>query len=73
MMENRKRKPLDILHGSIWNKLSLFALPVAETAILEQLFNKSFDFMYCRGCGRNCVCHGTDLADRKGTAFHFQQ
>ena len=41
MMENRKRKPLDMLHGSIWNKLPLFALPVAATAILEQLFNAS--------------------------------
>ena len=40
-MENRKRKPLDMLHGSIWNKLPLFALPVAATAILEQLFNAS--------------------------------
>ena len=41
MMENKKRKPLDMLHGSIWNKLPLFALPVAATAILEQLFNAS--------------------------------
>ena len=41
MTENRKRKPLDILHDSIWNKLPLFALPVAATAILEQLFNAS--------------------------------
>ena len=40
-MKNRKRKPLDMLHGSIWNKLPLFALPVAATAILEQLFNAS--------------------------------
>lgn len=41
MMENKKRKPLDMLHGSIWNKLPIFALPVAATAILEQLFNAS--------------------------------
>ena len=41
MMEKQKRKPLDMLHGSIWNKLPLFALPVAATAILEQLFNAS--------------------------------
>ena len=41
MMENKKRKPLDMLHGSIWNKLPLFALPMAATAILEQLFNAS--------------------------------
>ncbi len=39
MKENAKQ--LDMLHGSIWNKLPLFALPVAATAILEQLFNAS--------------------------------
>ena len=41
MKEKRNRKQLDMLHGSIWNKLPLFALPVAATAILEQLFNAS--------------------------------
>ena len=41
MMKTRKRKQLDMLHGSIWNKLPLFAFPVAATAILEQLFNAS--------------------------------
>ena len=30
-----------MLHGSIWNKLPRFALPVAATAMLEQLFNAS--------------------------------
>lgn len=30
-----------MLHGSIWDKLPKFALPVATTAILEQLFNAS--------------------------------
>ena len=32
---------LDILNGPIWNKLPLYALPVAATGILEQLFNAS--------------------------------
>ena len=36
-----QKRQLDMLHGSIWNKLPLFALPVAATAILEQLFNAS--------------------------------
>ena len=36
-----KRHEIDMLHGSIWNKLPLFALPVAATAILEQLFHAS--------------------------------
>ncbi len=37
----REKQPLDMLHGSIWNKIPRFALPVAATAILEQLFNAS--------------------------------
>lgn len=39
----RKSRPekLDILNGSIWNKLPKYALPVAATGILEQLFNAS--------------------------------
>ncbi len=36
-----KRHEPDLLHGSLWNKIPLFALPVAATAILEQLFNAS--------------------------------
>ena len=36
-----KRGSLDMLHGSIWNQLPRFALPVAATALLEQLFNAS--------------------------------
>ena len=41
-MENSVAKhEIDMLHGSIWNTLPLFALPVAATAILEQLFNAS--------------------------------
>ena len=35
------RWQIDMLHGPIWNKLPRFALPVAATAILEQLFNAS--------------------------------
>ena len=34
-------KKLDMLNGPIWNKLPRFALPVAATAMLEQLFNAS--------------------------------
>ena len=35
------KRQLDMLHGSIWDKIPQFALPVAATAILEQLFNAS--------------------------------
>lgn len=33
------RGQLDMLHGPIWNKIPQFAMPVAATAILAQLFN----------------------------------
>lgn len=36
-----QKQQLDMLHGPLWNKLFQFALPVAATAILEQLFNAS--------------------------------
>lgn len=41
MSAKAKRKQLDMLNGPIWNKIPLYALPVAATAILEQLFNAS--------------------------------
>lgn len=34
-----QRNQLDMLHGPIWSKIPRFALPVAATAILGQLFN----------------------------------
>ena len=40
-MQAQAKKKLDMLHGPMWNKIPLFALPVAATAILEQLFNAS--------------------------------
>lgn len=41
MKTETRQRQLDMLHGSIWNKIPQFALPVAATAILEQLFNAS--------------------------------
>ncbi len=41
MSPNRKTKKLDMLNGPIWNKLPQYAIPVAATGILEQLFNAS--------------------------------
>lgn len=41
MEKELKKQKLDMLNGSIWNKLPLFALPIAATGILEQLFNAS--------------------------------
>ena len=35
---HQKMFKIDMLHGSLWDKIPLFALPVAATVILEQLF-----------------------------------
>ena len=40
-MATQVKGQIDMLHGPIWSKLPRFALPVAATAILEQLFNAS--------------------------------
>ena len=41
-MEKRKRRlAIDMLNGSMWDKILLYALPVAATGILGQLFNAS--------------------------------
>ena len=41
MEKELKKQKLDMLNGSIWNKLPVFALPIAATGILEQHFNAS--------------------------------
>ena len=41
MEKELKKQKLDMLNGSIWKKLPVFALPIAATGILEQLFNAS--------------------------------
>ena len=41
MTDTKKAAQMDMLNGSIWDKLIRYALPVAATGILEQLFNAS--------------------------------
>lgn len=40
-MQKSPKKQMDMLNGSIWNKIIQYALPVAATGILEQFFNAS--------------------------------
>ena len=37
----QKQYKIDMLHGSLWNKLIAFSLPIAATSILQQLFNSA--------------------------------
>lgn len=39
-MEKSKNK-IDMLNGSLWNKILLFAIPIAASNILQQLFNSA--------------------------------
>lgn len=35
----KKMQEMDMLHGSIWNKMVVFALPLGLTSMLQQLYN----------------------------------
>lgn len=37
----RVKKEMDLLHGSLWDKILIFALPLAASSILQQLFNSA--------------------------------
>lgn len=36
-----EKKEMDMLSGSLWNKILMFALPLAASSILQQLFNSA--------------------------------
>lgn len=35
----KSRHAIDMLHGSLWDKIILFALPFMASSVLQQLFN----------------------------------
>lgn len=37
----KSKKEMDLLHGSLWDKILIFALPLAASSILQQLFNSA--------------------------------
>lgn len=40
-MSAKKGKAMDLIHGSLWDKILMFALPLAASSILQQLFNSA--------------------------------
>ena len=38
-MERTQKNTIDMTHGTLWDKILLFALPLAASSILQQLFN----------------------------------
>lgn len=41
MKVTKEKKEMDMLHGSLVNKMILFALPLAASSVLQQLFNSA--------------------------------
>ena len=50
-----KRNELDMLNGSIWDKIIIFALPLAFTAVLQQLFNAADVAVLGQFVGKNAI------------------
>lgn len=46
-MSKTNKNTMDMTHGTLWNKILIFALPLAASSILQQLFN-SIDTACCR-------------------------
>lgn len=41
MRKKRLKKKMDLIHGSLWDKILILALPLAASSILQQLFNSA--------------------------------
>lgn len=48
-------KTIDVLHGSMWKKILFFALPIAATNLLEQLFNSADTAIVGHFAGSNAL------------------
>ena len=53
--EKGKKPPLDMLHGSLWKTIPVFALPVALTGILEQMSSLIDTMMVGQLSGANAM------------------
>ena len=53
--DKSKRNELDMLNGSIWDKTIIFAIPLALTAVLQQLFNAADVAVLGQFIGKNAI------------------
>ena len=53
--QTKSRTELDMLHGSLWDKVLLFAIPLACTGILQQLFNAADVAVIGRFAGKTAM------------------
>ena len=50
-MSVSNKKSIDMTSGALWNKILLFALPLAASSILQQLFNSVDTAGICKQSG----------------------
>ena len=48
-------RDIDMLHGSLWDKIILFALPLALTGVMQQLLNSADVFTLGKFVGKNAM------------------
>ena len=48
-------RDIDMLHGSLWDKIILFALPLALTGVMQQLLNAADVFTLGKFVGKNAM------------------
>ena len=53
--QNKGRRGMDMLHGSIADKLFLFAMPIGLMGLFEQLFNSADVFILGRFVGKSAM------------------
>ena len=64
-MKIKQKNTIDMTHGTLWNKLLIFALPLAASSILQQLFKYRSSRPFCKqpcigGRGKQQFAHRTD-------------
>ena len=53
--EGRMKREIDMLNGSLWDKILVFSLPLAVTGILQQVFNAADIAVVGRFVGENAM------------------
>jgi len=49
------KKSMDMLHGSLWDKIIFFSVPLALTGVLQQLFNAADIMVLGQFVGKNAI------------------
>ena len=55
MFKIKLNREIDMLHGSLWDKIILFALPVSLTGVMQQLFNTADVAVLGQFVGKNAI------------------